>query len=349
MSLTGPVNRSTRFLSVGHDGPMTSTPAQPSATAYRWDHLRPEGIETWTTLTNTLAEADRTDEFFEAEDLLEELGEHGVDPALDTWAVFEGAVMVAFGQVRVSMTPDHDGRARIWLSGGVHPEHRGRGIGRELIARQEERGAALAAQRLPGASAFWRCDGGLEGATVRRLLEHRGYGIVRYFNLMQRPLPGEPVPEPDLPEGVRLLCPEDSHESAVHAAHTLAFRDHWGSAEQSREQWHDHWSARSNEPDLSVLAVDAEGRVLTYVLAAQWVAGELYVNLVGTVPDARGRGLARAALARVIERAGAAGRHRLVDLHVDSASPTGATRLYEAVGFGLHKTFAAYERVVPGG
>ncbi len=334
------------LLCVGHDEPMTSTMTPASDTAYRWAHLRPEDIQTWTTLTNILAEVDRTDEFVQAEDLLEDLGEHGVDPALDTWAVFAGPVMVDFGQVRVSMTPDHDGRARIWLGGGVHPDHRGRGLGRELIARQEQRGTALAAQRLPGASAFWRCDGGLEGASVRRLLEHRGYGIVRYFNLMQRTLPGEPVPAPELPEGVRLLSPEDSHESTVHAAHTLAFRDHWGSAEQSPEQWHDHWTARSNRSALSTLALDADGHVLAYVLAAEWTPGELYVNLVGTVPGARGSGLARACLGRTIAAAASSGAHDRVALHVDSASPTGATHLYEAVGFALDKTFAAYQRDV---
>jgi ribosomal protein S18 acetylase RimI-like enzyme len=90
--------------------------------------------------------------------------------------------------------------------------------------------------------------------------------------------------------------------------------------------------------------LDASGRPLAYVLCGEWTPRELYVNLVGTVPEARGRGLARAALARTIDVAGASGDFDVVDLHVDSASPTGATRLYEAVGFTLKKTFATYQR-----
>jgi ribosomal protein S18 acetylase RimI-like enzyme len=54
--------------------------------------------------------------------------------------------------------------------------------------------------------------------------------------------------------------------------------------------------------------------------------------------------LPRACLEHTIARASASGDYDTIELHVDSASPTGATRLYERVGFGLDKTFAAYER-----
>lgn len=327
-----------------------STQAKPTAresgTAYRWSRLRPPDVAAWSELANTLAEVDQTEEFYSPEDLAEELGEHGVRPELDTWAAWEGERMAGFGQVRVAHQPDAEGRARVALGGGVHPEHRGQGLGRALMERSEARGAELASERHPGRAAYWRVDGGLEGASVRALLEHRGYAIARYFNQMTRPLPGPPL---DVAEAVvELRTPEPAMEAALREAHNAAFADHWGSTPQTPQGWHDHWTVRSNRMAVSTIALDDDGSPLAYVLCGEWVPRELYVNLVGTVPQARGRGLARACLARTIALAGGSGHYDVVDLHVDSASPTGATRLYEAVGFTVKKTFATYQRdVVP--
>ena len=311
---------------------------------YVWNHLTPENVPQWTELTNLLAEVDGTDEFYDPEDLAEELTEHGFDPAFDSWAVFDGNTMVAYGQLRVGTNVDREGRLRANLDGGVHPEHRGRGIGRELMDRMEARATELAAERFPEAEAYWRASGGLEGASVRDLLAHRGYEVVRYFNLLGRRLPG-PAPTQQQVEAT-LVTPQPHHQEAVRLAHNAAFADHWGSSPSTPETWRDHWTARSNRMDLSTLAIDPADpdRVLAYVLAGQWVPRELYVNLVGTIPDARGRGLAAAALARTIALATEAGEYDVIELDVDSDSPTGATRLYDKLGFTLKKTLATMQR-----
>src|SRR5690606_30800790 len=148
----------------------------------------------------------------------------------------------------------------------------------------------------PGARVTWSVHGGIEGASVRPMLEQRGYAIVRYWNEMKRMLDGTPAEVPEV--DAVLVSPTDEHREATRLAHNAAFRDHWGSGEQSVENWADSWTARSNRMGMSTLALDADGRVLAYVLAGTWVPEELYVNRVGTVPDARGRGLAHAALLR---------------------------------------------------
>lgn len=320
---------------------MTAPCHHGAVTELIWTHLTRDTVQQWADLTNLLAEVDGTEEFYDAEDLAEELDEHGFTPELDSWAVWADHRMVAYGQLRVGVERDREGRLRCQLGGGVHPDWRGRGIGRELMDRMEARATASSAERFPGVAAYWRADGGLEGASVRRLLAHRGYEVVRYFNLLGRPLSGDvPVVEAD----ARLVSPEPDQEEAVRVAHNAAFADHWGSTPASPERWRDSWTARSNRFDVSTLAVDDEGRVLAYCVAGQWVPRELYVNLVGTVPDARGRGLAAAALARTIALAAATGEYDVVELDVDSDSPTGATRLYERLGFTLRKTWATMQR-----
>jgi len=307
-----------------------------------WSHLRPDDVPAWDELTNLLARVDGTEEFYEEDDLAEELTEHGFTPERDSWALWEGDQLVGYGQLRCHGT--HDGQAKAYLGGGIHPDFRRRGLGTELMDRMEPRGLELAAQRVPGAPVIWTVSGGVEGASVRPMLEQRGYAIVRYWNEMKRDITVEPVEVPEV--DAVLVSPTEEHREATRLAHNEAFKDHWGAGVQSPEDWADTWGARSNRLGLSTVALDRQGRVLAYVLAGTWVPEELYVTRVGTVPDARGRGLAHAALLRTV---GLADGFAYVALDVDSASPTGATRLYERAGFSLSKVTCQYHRQAPTG
>lgn len=314
----------------------------------RWQPLSSDAVAQWAALVNLLADVDGTEEYYGAGDLAEELTEQGLDAARDTWAAWDGDQLVAFGMVRVGLAPDHQGRVRATLEGGVHPDWRGRGIGRTLMDRMERRAGELAAARHPGLASYWRVPGGLEGADVQRLLRHRGYRVVRWFNLMRLPLPRagndgalQAWAPPDA-DGVRLVTPA-GHREAVRLAHNAAFRDAWGSGPATAERWEDFWRAGSNRWEQSTVAIAPDGTVLAYALAAEWVPRELYVNLVGTVPAARRRGLASACLAATIARS-ASGGYDVVALDVDSASPTAATRMYERLGFRVQKSLAQMER-----
>lgn len=310
-----------------------------------WTHLDAGSVPAWAELTNHLAEVDGTEEFYDAEDLAEELGESGFTPERDSWAVWSGEVLIAYGQLRVGQQPNNEGVLRCQLDGGVRKDFRGRGIGRRLMDLMEARATELAAQRAPGVPALWRASGGVEGASVRRLLAHRGYAVARYFNELALRLPASVALT--VPDGVRLVSPGPEHEEVTRVAHHLAFADHWGSGASNPAQWHDFWSGRSLRFDVSTLALDAAGAVLAYVLAGQWVDRQLWIDIVGTIPSARGRGLAGACLGRTVAAASDSGNYDVVELQVDSESPTGAPRVYERLGFATTKTFATMQRRPP--
>ncbi len=323
----------------------TRTDERPDRTAYRWAPLTEADVPAWADLVNHLARVDGTEEFYAEEDLREELRGANFDPATDSLVAWDGDVLIGCTTVRVPTTADHEGKGRGYLDGGVREEYRRQGLGTQLLDRMERRAADLVGERHPGREAYLRAGGGLEGSSASVTLAARGYRVVRWFNLLARPL-GD---EPDVPqiEGVTFATPADAQEEAVRLAHNEAFRDHWGSGPSAPETWHDHWTARSARADVSTLALGPGGEVLAYVMCGEYQPRELYVNLVGTVPAARGRGIAAGALLHTIALANRAGRYDTIELDVDSESLTGATRLYERIGFTHRLRMMAMERPLP--
>lgn len=314
----------------------------------RWDHMRADNLQAWADLNNLIARFDHTEEFFEAADLAEDLESPRFTASRDSWCVWAGETMVAIGTVIAPEGLSNLGFARAYLFGGVHPGHRRRGIGQQLIEAQQRRGAALAAQRHPGKPGVWYVDGGIPGASARPMLEGRGFEVVRYFAHMARPATAGLLNHtPSLPDGIRLITPTVQMYPALRLVHNTAFTDHWGSGAMTEQAWQEERKSRTARSQFSTIAVDESGVALSYVWAAQWVKRELYIDLVGTAPGARGQGLAAACLSRTVNLALKSGDYDKVDLGVDSQSPTGATRLYEQLGFAVDRTFALYGRSIP--
>ena len=318
-----------------------------------WRSIQVEDTPAWSVLSNLLARQDDTDEVYGPEDLAEEIAEPGFDASVDSLAVWDGDTMVGFGQLRVSDTL-RDGRAKAHIGGGVVGDHRGRGIGREIMDRMEERGRELSGQRHPGIPTTVDVWSGKPGSSAARMVAARGYEPVRYFQDMRVYLarweaPAAPTmaEAPDSPAVA--FAPE--YAEATRVAHNEAFADHWGSTERSAEKWLDQLNSRSFRPGYSRLVLNPEptasqdDAVDSYLLSGEWAPGELYVSLVGTRRRARGRGHAGRMLTDVVRAAKEDG-YRIVDLGVDSDSPTGAVGLYERVGFRKIRTNVVFSRLL---
>ena len=303
----------------------------------RWSRIASDDVQAWSDLMNHLAVVDGTDQLQYPAELAEQLQTPHTDPQQDSWAVWDGEDMVGFSYTWVPLTPDNDGLGRAFVSGGVHAEYRGRGLGRELMGRGEQRAVQLLAERHPGRASQIRAEGRLAGSSAQAMLEHRGYVPYRYYNTVIRDLTDLP-PVPSLP-GVRLVSPGLEHAEATRLAHNAAFKDHPGSGESIYEGWHQAWASTAKRSEYASVALSPKGEVWAYVLCGEWVPRQLYITLVGTVAQARGRGLSRACLERTIALAGASGEFDRVELDVDSQNPTGAIGVYDRVGFRLkHQT-----------
>jgi ribosomal protein S18 acetylase RimI-like enzyme len=275
------------------------------------------------------------------EEIEEDLGYSFVDRERDTLlALGHDGRPLAFGLVLEP--PRQESLVREFMNGYVHPDVRGRGIGRELIRWQRARGEqrlAASEKQLPG----WLVGYADRRAPDReRLLLAAGFTAVRWFHTMERDL-SLPVPEvtPTEPVTIRTYADaivDDAGSAAAHAARDEAFRDHWGSQPLSDEQWHS-LTSRTFVPELSFVALAADGTIagllLTDVNEEDW-AGQgftgAYVSTVAVTRAHRGRRIAPALLGAVLRASAERGWERVV-LDVDADNPTGALGLYTGMGF----------------
>ncbi len=215
----------------------------------------------------------------------------------------------------------------------VHPEHRGLGVGGDLLAR------ALAEPGGAEVSSAW--SHGDHPAAVR-LGERHAFFPERALWVMRRPC-ALPLPEPAVPDGVLIRPFEPGDRDAVLEVNAAAFATHpeqgaldaEGFAARAAEEWFD--------PAGLLLAVD---RTSGDLLGFHWTkrhdtgTGEVYV--VGVSPRAQGRGLGRVlTLAGLHHLCGAgpsggpggSGGVEEVLLYVESDNEP-AIAVYSGLGFG---------------
>jgi len=200
---------------------------------YRWTTLAEVDPKHWAELIRVISDAEGAGEYYQAEDLAEELASDGVDVEADTIAVLDGDELVAFGQQLLPSAPV-DGAAMVHVIGGVHPDYRERGVGRELIARQEEAGRARAAALHPGRPIRLTVGSLITNESKAAMLAHRGYVPARYFHAMRRTV----VPaDADLLVDPRVRPYETYMAETARLAHITAFAGHWGSSPPTPVEW----------------------------------------------------------------------------------------------------------------
>ncbi len=184
-----------------------------------------------------------------------------------------------------------------------------------------------------------------------RWLERAGYTKVRTWWQMSRPVTPDDADLDSTPgEGVRIRpverlgtgMPSEEDLRIVHDVLESAFADHFNSHEETFDEfvfrlredpghrW-DHWwiaelveGGKEPEPAGALVGAVVEGE-------GDEPDGS-YVEYIGVLANARGRGVAKSLLATVIADAASRGRNR-VGLEVDADSPTGADSLYTSMGW----------------
>lgn len=303
-----------------------------------WRPLQRRDVETLHALVEAIEAADDTQERQSLEETVEVFEGGWKDLELDSLGGFdETGTLRAYGSVEVK--PGDTRTVRAFLTGGVHPQWRGRGIGRAVVTWMEGRGRqklADSGKDLPARLATFVDE---KARDHRRLFAAAGFSPIRWYTDMRRDLAAQ-LPTADLLEGIRIVPWTEELDDQVRLAHNEAFADHWGSEPQTPESWR-HEEAHF-APSWSFVALDETSytpRVAGYALSGRYeldwpVLGYTcgYTNVLGVRAAWRGGGLATALLATVMAAYRVDGM-QYACLGVDTANPSGAHGLYEKLGY----------------
>ncbi|WP_084504192.1 GNAT family N-acetyltransferase [Actinoplanes sp. N902-109] len=251
----------------------------------------------------------------DADRIAADLGRAGLDPAQDTLLVFAGATLVA----------------RAWADrrseADVHPGHRGRGLGTQLLEWIEQRARTRVSQTVPG-----------EDTAAVALLRSRGWTPMVESWQLGIDLPGLPeVPEP--PAGVTVRCFRGGDELATYELIQDAF-DEWQQRRPPYAEWAAHTIGRSVfAPGLSPLAWHGD-----QLVGAALTTADAMVDELGVHRGFRRRGLARLLLRHTFR---AAYEQGLRSCSLWTHSDTGALAVYQRVGMSVQRTATVF--VMPPG
>jgi mycothiol synthase len=232
----------------------------------------------------------------------------------------------------------------------VHPDVRGRGIGRALLRWTESRAREAAAEwsgSEPHELGVW-VDSEMGGAIA--LLESSGFRRARYGFMMVRPL-AEPIPTAALPAGLEVRPVAEADHRRIWDADTEAFQDHADAATRTEEDF-ERWFGMPNlDTSLWRVAWDGHevaGSVMTFIWPDENEAVGVrrgWLEHISVRRPWRKRGLARALIAGSLRMLRDAGMEQAA-LGVDSQNPTGALQLYESLGFRQHRTGISFRRAL---
>jgi mycothiol synthase len=269
------------------------------------------------------------------EHLVEEWRRPGFDLDRSTLLVHDGERRVAaFAQV-FGLNPELSMDVHV----RVHPSHRARGLGSALVGWSERRAREVvpvgAASKI--LNAVPATDARAEG-----LLVGRGYEQVRIFWHMEREL-GSPVDEARPPPGIEVRAYRHEVEAdAVYDALEEAFTDHWGYEPYPKDTHMEE--VERLDPGLALVAL--EGDAVVGVLLSRLIESTGWVDALAVRRPWRGRGIARALLLRSFRFLATLDAGSVM-LNVDSASETGATRLYASAGMRVRRVWHLFEKALP--
>lgn len=239
--------------------------------------------------------------------------------------------------------------------GFVVPEYRRRGIGRTLLDFVENRLLEISnhlietEQLSPSAPRYYLNTVVDKEFAKESLLRHTGYRVIRYEYDMIRP-DLENIPDLPLPAGleVRPVLPE--HYRPIFDASNEAFRDHWCYFVEPEESFQRVLVDPNFDPSLWRVAWDGDqiaGMVLSFINTAEnaeFNRKRGYTENICILRPYRKQGLAKALIALSLKALKERGMDHAA-LGVDAENTSGATHLYEKMGFRVVDRGTIYQKM----
>jgi mycothiol synthase len=221
--------------------------------------------------------------------------------------------------------------------GFLHPDWRHKGIGSAMWDAGENRVGMIAAGHPKEMPKFLQVEPLESEKDLVALLESRGYQPARYETHMVRDL-SEPFPEAPMPPGLEVRPVKPEQYRHIFEASNEAFRDHWGSRDESEEEYKSQLESPEFHPELWKAAW--EGDQMASVIHnfvdekenAEYQRKRGYTEGICTRHPWRKLGLARSLLVQSMQMFKEMGMTETA-LSADSQNLSGAVRLYDSLGY----------------
>lgn len=252
-----------------------------------------------------------------------------------------------------ALLPSLESADRCYVNGGVHPDFRGEGVGRQLLLWSIEHSKTLLGTCSSSYGQVIRVSHDINDLRSARLFDRFGFYPIRWFEDLVRPLSDLPPLMKTSVFRVEMWPNDDSTIVELLELKNSAFKDHWSSTEWSLKRWSDYLKSKSSRLDLSLVAKDvatdqAVGFLLTFEEKYDgeiWGPSVAMIEKIATLRSWRRRGVATALICNALisySRKGFA--HSVIG--VDSESPSGANRLYRSLGFKSLQQFVHSDLVL---
>jgi mycothiol synthase len=303
--------------------------------------LRPAVLTDAPVITELLNEIDRI-EIGQGETDLHtieaDLKQPGTDLERDSWLVFDGRRLVAYG-----LLWDESEGERIDIDHYVLPDHQR--AGEQVLEAMEAR--ALRKARDNGAArAVVHLHLNVRPTIDTGLLRGRGWSGVRRYHVLRRELrPAEELVA-ESPAGVRVRsCVTEADRVRVHELYQASFAEHFDFQPRAYRQWlHDVDAERLDWSLVWIVGTEDLGDA-GFLLARDDREAMGWIRSIGVLREARGRGLGGFLLRHAFAAFAARGRDT-VGLGVDTSNATGAPELYARHGMRVHYAVDTWETVL---
>ncbi|MER5479129.1 GNAT family N-acetyltransferase [Streptomyces sp. NPDC002734] len=304
--------------------------------------IAPSDAAALSELLNAIEAVDVFGEYYSEEDAAEQINAPLLDLERGTVGLFDGDLMVGYSSA--AHKPLAEGVHRVNLSGGVHPDHRRRGLGTGLLAAGIACAKTLHALHHPGLPLAVDVRNNTRNAGA--LACYRAAGMTRSSSSshLRHPL-GAGIADVPLPEGHTVEAYTAGNDADFSLANDEAFLEsRGGGVPMPPERWRELLGWQAFRPDLSFLLRDPAGAAAGMLLVFSWDADteatgvrDAQVLRIGTRPGHRGRGVASALLGHALRAARDAGFDR-VSLDAEADAPAAANALFARVGFTVART-----------
>lgn len=256
----------------------------------------------------------------------------------DSWLAFDGDRLVVY-----ALLWDDSGGERIDVDHYVLPDHQHAG---ELVFDALEARALAKARRNGAERAVVHLHLNTRPTLDTRIIEERGWSVVRRYHVLRRSLDAAEDVVPMPPAGVRLRsCTAEADRERVHALYQSSFARHFDFQPRTYEQWLHDIDADGLDWSLVWIAATEDLGDVGFLLARDDREAMGWIRSLGVLDAARGRGVGGLLLRRAFAAFAARGRDT-VGLGVDTANATGAPALYARHGMTVHFAVDTWETVL---